>query len=183
MEKTIFNNDIQNMKNYIMFEIKAKQNELTPALKAKNRAPIALSMGAPVDRIPQFAIDKTVEYMNVDSLHTYSTPKGEVKFLEAVSGYMKNRFDVEINPKNEVVSLIGSKEGLSNLIRALVNPNTNEKEQDVILIPAPGYASYSQMIKIAGGRAYGVNLSKENNFQPDLNKVLDEYIKAKLTNV
>ncbi|MBQ7286295.1 MAG: aminotransferase class I/II-fold pyridoxal phosphate-dependent enzyme [Candidatus Gastranaerophilales bacterium] len=178
MEKTIFNNDIQNMKNYIMFEIKAKQNELTPVLKAKNRAPIALSMGAPVDRIPQFAIDKTVEYMNVDSLHTYSTPKGEVKFLEAVSGYMKNRFDVEINPKNEVVSLIGSKEGLSNLIRALVNPNTNEKEQDVILIPAPGYASYSQMIKIAGARAYGVNLTKENNFQPDLNKVLDEYIKA-----
>ena len=177
MEKTIFNNDIQNMKNYIMFEIKAKQIELTPMLKAKNRAPIALSMGAPVDRIPQFAFDKTLEYMLKDSLHTYSTPKGEVKFLQAVSTYMKNRFDVEVDANDEVVSLIGSKEGLSNLIRALVNPKTDEKEQDVILIPSPGYASYSQMIQIAGARAYGVELKEEDNFQPDLNKVLDEYIK------
>ena len=82
MEKTIFNNEIQAMKNYIMFEIKAKQNELTPMLKAKNRAPIALSMGAPVDRIPEFAIKKTLEYMQIDSLHTYfSTFFCELKLL------------------------------------------------------------------------------------------------------
>ena len=56
MEKTLFNNEIRNMKNYIMFEIKARQNELTPMLKAKNRAPIALSMGAPVDKIPDFVV-------------------------------------------------------------------------------------------------------------------------------
>ena len=73
MKKTLFNNEIQNMKNYIMFEIKARQTELTPMLKAKNRAPIALSMGAPVDRIPEFAISKTIEYMNNDLFHTYST--------------------------------------------------------------------------------------------------------------
>lgn len=177
MEKTLFNNDIQNMKNYIMFEIKAKQNELTPMLKAKNRAPIALSMGAPVDRIPEFAIEKTAYYMNQDSLHTYSTPKGEARFLEAVSTYMKNRFNVEINPKKEVVSLIGSKEGLSNLVRALINPKYDEKEQDIILVPEPGYASYSQMIKIAKGRAYGIKLAKENNFQPNLDEVLNKFIK------
>lgn len=177
MEKTLFNNEIQNMKNYIMFEIKAKQIELTPMLKAKNRAPIALSMGAPVDRIPEFAISKTIEYLNNDSLHTYSTPKGETRFLEAVSTYMKNRFNVEVDPKKEVVSLIGSKEGLSNLIRALINPNNNEKEQDVILVPEPGYASYSQMIRVARAKAYGIKLSKENNYQPNLDEVLNQYIK------
>ena len=177
MEKTLFNNEIQNMKNYIMFEIKARQNELTPMLKAKNRAPIALSMGAPVDKIPEYAIKKTIEYMNNDSLHTYSTPKGEVRFLEAVSTYMKNRFNVEINPKKEVVSLIGSKEGLSNLVRALINPNDNQDEQDIILVPEPGYASYSQMIKIARGKAYGIKLTKENNFQPNLDEVLNKFIK------
>ena len=112
-----------------------------------------------------------------DSLHTYSTPKGEVRYLEAVSTYMKNRFNVEINPKNEVVSLIGSKEGLTNLVRALVNPVDNINEQDVILVPEPGYASYSQMIKIAKGRAYGIKLTKEDNYQPDLNKVLEKFIK------
>ena len=68
MEQTLFNNDIQNMKNYIMFEIKAKQIELTPMLKAKNRAPIALSMGAPVDRIPQFAFDKVQSFQIAPSV-------------------------------------------------------------------------------------------------------------------
>ena len=177
MEKSLFNNEIQNMKNYIMFEIKARQNELTPMLKAKNRAPIALSMGAPVDRVPEFVIEKTAQYMNEDSLHTYSTPKGEAKYLEAVSAYMKNRFNVEINPKSEAVSLIGSKEGLSNLLRALINPNDKTEEQDIILVPEPGYASYSQMIKIARGRAYGIKLAKENNFQPNLDGILADFIK------
>ena len=177
MEKTLFNNEIQNMKNYIMFEIKARQNELTPMLKEKNRAPIAMSMGAPVDKIPEFAHKKMSEYMTIDSLHTYSTPKGEVKFLEAVAAYMNNRFNVELNPKKQVVSLIGSKEGISNLIKALVNPKTNPSEQDVILTPNPGYASYSQMVRISGARAYGVNLTKENNYQPNLDEVLENYIK------
>jgi len=177
MEKTLFNNDIQNMKNYIMFEIKAKQLELTPMLKAKNRTPIALSMGAPVDKIPEFAILKTTEHMNNDSLHTYSTPKGEARFLEGVSTYMKNRFNVEISPKKEAVSLIGSKEGLSNLVRALINPTDDEKKQDVILVPEPGYASYSQMVKIAKGKAYGVKLTKENNYQPNLDEVLAQFTK------
>lgn len=177
MEKTLFNNEIQNMKNYIMFEIKAKQIELTPMLKAKNRTPIALSMGAPVDRIPEFAIEKTAQYMQNDSLHTYSTPKGEMCFLEGVSTYMKNRFSVEIDPKREAVSLIGSKEGISNLIRSLVNPSDNEEEQDIILVPQPGYASYSQMIKIARAKAYGIKLTKENNYQPNLDDVLEEFIK------
>ena len=100
------------MRNYIMFEIKARQAELAPELKAKGRAPIALSMGAPVESVPDFVKKKTVEYMDNDSLHTYSSPKGEARFLNACATYMKNRFGVEINPKNEVCSLIGSKEGI-----------------------------------------------------------------------
>ena len=56
--KSKFNNKIVNMSNYIMFEIKAKQNELTPMLKAKDRAPIALSMGAPVEKVPEYIVEK-----------------------------------------------------------------------------------------------------------------------------
>lgn len=180
MDKTIFNNHIQNMSNYIMFEIKAKQIELTPMLKAKNRAPIALSMGAPVDRIPEYALEKTKEYLNIDSLHTYTTPKGEVKFLEAVSVRMKERFGVEIDPKDEICSLIGSKEGIANMIKALVNPSDFEEEKDIILVPEPGYASYSSMIKVNGAKAFGVKLTPENNFMPDLNKVVEEVIASGL---
>lgn len=176
MEKTIFNDRIQSMKNYIMFEIKTRQIELTPKLKAKNRAPIALSMGAPVEAVPEFVIQKTTEYLKENSLHTYSTPKGEPKFLEAVSARMKERFGVTLEPKSEIFSLIGSKEGLANLVRALVNPKDDEKNQDVIMIPSPGYASYTQMIKISGARPWGIKLTKEDNYMPDMEKVLEKYI-------
>ena len=173
MNKDLFNNKLKTMKNYIMFEIKARQNELTPELKAKNRAPIALSMGAPVEPVPEFVKKKTVEYMDTDSLHTYSTPKGEKRFLEACAFYMNKRFNVKIDPKNEACSLIGSKEGICHMIKALVNPN----EGDTILIPSPGYASYSQMIKISGAVGYGIELTKENNFMPNLDEVFEKYKK------
>ncbi len=180
MKKDIFNSQIANMRNYIMFEIKARQIELTQMLKEKNRSPIALSMGAPIDMVPDFVVKKVNEYLKEPSLHTYSTPKGEVKFLNAVQYYMKKRFNVELDPKNEIFSLIGSKEGLSNLIRALVNPKYEEKEKDIILTPTPGYASYIQMIKIAQGKAFGVKLAKENNFMPNLYDTLDEIKKEGL---
>ncbi len=172
-----FNNQIKNMENYIMFIIKARQIALTDELTKKGRKPIALSMGAPVERVSDYVIQKTKEYLDVDSLHTYSTPKGEMKFLEAVRDRMQVRFGVDFDPKTEIFSLIGSKEGLSNMVKALVNPTDDIKNQDVILIPSPGYASYSQMIKAQGARGYGIELSKENNFMPDLNIVLDKYTK------
>lgn len=180
MEKTLFNNHIQNMSNYIMFEIKARQVELTPELKAKNRAPIALSMGAPVEKIPDFAIKKAAHYLNIDSAHTYSTPKGEAEFLEAVSYRMKERFGVNLDPKKEIFSLIGSKEGIFNMLRALINPSDFEEEKDIILMPDPGYASYAGMIKVLGAKSFGVKLSPENNFMPDLNKTVEELIKQGL---
>lgn len=173
MRKDLFNKQLSSMRNYIMFEIKARQIELTPELKAKNRAPIALSMGAPIEPVSDFVINKTKHYLDVDNLHTYSTPKGEKRFLEAVSTRMKNRFGVEINPKNEVCSLIGSKEGICHMVKALVNPN----EGDTIFVPSPGYASYSQMIKSTGAIAYNIKLTKENNFMPDLYKELEKYKK------
>ena len=177
MDKEIFSNQIKSMQNYIMFEIKARQIELTPSLKAKNRAPIALSMGAPVERVPEFAIKKATEYLNIDSMHTYSTPKGEMRFLEAVKNRMKERFGVELNEKTQICSLIGSKEGIANLVRAIVNPTDDIKNQDVIFIPQPGYASYTQMIKASGAKAYGIKLTKENNYAPNLEDVFNQYIK------
>ena len=171
-----FNNQIKNMSNYIMFVIKARQIELTDELTAKGRKPIPLSMGAPVEPVPDYVKQKTKEYLDVDSLHTYSTPKGEVKYLEAVATYMKNRFNVTLNPKNEIFSLIGSKEGIANMIRAMVNPTDNEADKDVILIPSPGYASYTQIIKAAGARAYGLDLNEENDYQPNLEEELKKYL-------
>lgn len=160
-----------------MFRIKQEAARLAPELEAKGRAPIALAMGAPVAPPPQFVYDKLVEALKIPQIHTYSSPKGENFYLEAIAKRMKNRFNVELDPQTEIFSLIGSKEGIANFIRALINPTNIEQDKDIILVPDPGYASYSQMIKTNGGISYPISLNKENNYMPDMNKIWENLIK------
>lgn len=175
--KQLFNNYVQSLETYIMFRIKQKTMELQEELIAKNRAPIYLSMGAPIQAPPKFVTDKLIEILQTNpSVHTYSTPKGEGCFVTAVQERMKMRYGVELD-KTEIHSLIGSKEGIANFIRALCNPTTVEKEKDIIMIPDPGYASYGEMIKVSGGLGYSVPLTKENNYMPDLEEVFEQISK------
>lgn len=174
--KSKFNNYVQSLETYIMFQIKQRQLELTDELIKKGRKPIALSMGAPVDMVPQFAVDTLKSVLDDPSIHTYSTPKGETYLLEAISRRMKKRFDVDLNPKTEIFSLIGSKEGIANLIRELINPTTIEAEKDIIMCPNPGYASYKEMLKVSGGLYWGIKMTPENNYMPDLEAELKELL-------
>ena len=167
----LFNEYVQSIETYVMFRIKQAAAKLKPELEAKNRAPIFLSMGAPVQAPPEFVVDKLKKALDMEGIHTYSSPKGEDYYLEAVAKRMKNRFGVELDPKTEIFSLIGSKEGLANLIRALCTPAHDKKDKDIILIPDPGYASYKEMLKTNGAIGYPVPLSKENNFMPNLDDV------------
>ena len=160
-----------------MFRIKQEAARLAPEREAKGRAPIALAMGAPVAPPPQFVYDKLAEALKIPQIHTYSSPKGENFYLEAIAKRMKNRFNVELDPQTEIFSLIGSKEGIANFIRALINPTNIEQDKDIILVPDPGYASYSQMIKTNGGISYPISLNKENNYMPDMNKIWENLIK------
>lgn len=169
--KELFNDYVQSLETYIMFKISEEVAALKPELTAKGRAPVSLSMGAPVKNPPQFVIDKLKEALDVKGIHSYSSPKGEAFYLEAIAQRMKTRFGVELDPKSEIFSLIGSKEGIANLIRELINPTKDEFERDIILIPDPGYASYKEMIKVSGGAAYSIPLTFENKFMPDLDEV------------
>ncbi len=169
--KKLFNEDVMQLDTYIMVKLKEKTAALKDELSAKNRAPISLSMGAPTCPPPQALIDKLKECLTEDNIHTYSVTKGEPYYRQACALRMKNRFGVEIDPNTEVCSVLGSKDGLANLIRFLINTKSNDKEKDIILIPDPGYASYSQMINCSGGKAYPICLTPENNYQPDLDTV------------
>jgi len=171
--KNIFNNYVQSLETYIMVQIRQMTLELTPELNAKNRAPIALDMGAPMKSPPKFVIDKLKEALDDPCLHTYSTPKGEGFFLEAVAKKMKDRFGVNLDPKTEICSLIGSKEGIANLIRELINPTTDKFKKDIILVPDPGYASYKEMVKVSGGLGYSVPLTVENGYLPDFDEIVE----------
>lgn len=172
--KNLFNKYIQTLETYIMFQIKAEATRLTPMLIEKNRSPIFLSMGAPTQAPPQLAIKELQRALETDKMHSYSTPRGEKSFLDAVALRMKNRFGVDLDSASEIFSLIGSKEGIANFIRALCNPTDVAKEKDIILIPDPGYASYKEMIKVSGGLAYPIPLTLENEYKPDLEDVLIE---------
>ncbi len=171
-----FNDYVQSLETYIMFRIKETVAKITPELNAKGRAPISLSMGAPTDTPPELAINSLKKALDKKGVHTYSTPKGEKFLREAIALRMKNRFGVELNPDTEIFSLIGSKEGLANFIRILINPTTNDKEKEIIMVPDPGYASYKEMVKVSGGYAYPVALTPENNFMPDMEKVWEKFI-------
>lgn len=172
-----FNDYVQSLETYIMFRIKETVAKLTPELTAKGRKPITLSMGAPTATPPEFVIDSLKKSLDKAGVHTYSTPKGEIYLREAIAQRMKNRFNVELSPVDEIFSLIGSKEGIANFIRAMINPTTNKEEQDIIMVPDPGYASYKEMIKVSGGSAYAVPLTIENNFMPDLEEVFSNLVK------
>lgn len=169
--KELFNECVKNLETYIMFKIGEEVARIKPELEAKGRPPISLTLGAPVAKPPQYIIDRLKEYLDYDNIHTYSSPRGEKKFLEAIAQRMKNRFGVDMDPTCEIFSLIGAKEGIANLIRAIINSTTVEEDKEIILIPDPGYASYKEMIKVSGGKAYSVPLTFENNYMPDLDEV------------
>ncbi len=171
MKKNLFNEEAMSLDTYIMVKLKEKTAQLREKLTQKNRAPISLSMGAPTANPPEALIEKLKEFLTEDNIHTYSVTRGEPYFRQAVAQRMKNRFGVELDADKEVFSLLGSKDGLANLIRFIITPQHEELEKDIILIPDPGYASYSQMVQCSGGKSYPIPLTAENNYQPKMEDV------------
>jgi len=174
-EEKIFNNEIMSLDTYIMFKLREITTRLTPELTARGRKPISLSMGAPTANPPEYVIERLKYHLdNTKDVHTYSVPKGEKFFRDAISAWMKRRFDVELDADKEIFSLIGSKEGIANLIRFCTTPNDDEFEKDIILTPDPCYASYWQFIKCSGAKGYPVPLTPENNYMPNLDEVWEK---------
>lgn len=176
MEK-LFNKEVMSLETYIMFRLKEQTAKLKDELTKRNRAPISLSMGAPTMNPPKKMIERLKEILDEDGIHTYSVPKGEPYFRKAIAQRMKNRFGVDLDFESEIFSLIGSKEGIANLVRFITTPKSQELEKDVIMIPDPCYASYLQFINCSGAKAYPMPLTKENDYKPDVEKIYNQIIK------
>ena len=82
--RDLFNDDVMSLDTYIMFKLKEETAKLTPELKAKNRAPISLAMGAPTANPPQMVIQRLKEILDEDGIHMYSIPKGEKYYRDAI---------------------------------------------------------------------------------------------------
>ena len=97
--------------------------------------------------------------------HRYPNSSGMLEFRTAVAGWYSRRFGVSLDPEKEVVSLIGSKEGIANMAAAFVDPG------DIVLVSSPCYPVYHIGTLFSGGRNYFLPLKKENGFFPDLDAI------------
>jgi LL-diaminopimelate aminotransferase len=136
---------------------------------------IDLSIGDPDIPTPSHIIRAMKKAVENPAHHRYPSYEGMPTFREAVAGWYKKRFRVRLDPQTEVLSLIGSKEGIGHIPLAFVNPG------DIVLVPSPGYPVYPVGTLFAGGRSHIMPLRKENNFLPDLDAIPAKALqKAKL---
>jgi LL-diaminopimelate aminotransferase len=125
---------------------------------------IDLSVGSPDLPPPAFVVEELVKYASDTANYGY-TLKGIPEFHEAVSSFYQQRYAVDIDPKKEVLQLMGSQDGLAHLATAIINPG------DYVLVPDPGYPIYEASVTIAGGTLYPFALLAENNFLPILDDI------------
>jgi len=126
---------------------------------------IDLGVGDPDLPTPDNIIEALAAAAREPRYHRYPSYTGMNKFREAVARWYKKRAGVELHALKEVVSLIGSKEGIAHIPLAFINPG------DVALVPSPAYPVYAIATMFAGGTPYEMPLVKENDFLPDLSVI------------
>ncbi|EAL8408493.1 LL-diaminopimelate aminotransferase [Campylobacter jejuni] len=166
-------NTIERLPNYVFAEV----NAIKMAARRAGEDIIDFSMGNPDGKTPQHIIDKLCESANKDKTSGYSTSMGIYKLRLAICNWYKRKYNVNLDPENEVVATMGSKEGFVNLARAIINPG------DVAIVPTPAYPIHTQAFIIAGGNVAKMSLAynekfelDENQFFENLHKTLNESI-------
>jgi len=155
---------IQTIPPYLFAEIDKKKEE---AIK-RGVDIINLGIGDPDQPTPNNIIEKLREGVKDPKTHDYPPYAGTAEFRQAVALWYKNRFGVDLDPDNEVMALIGSKEGIAHIFLAFIDPG------DFSLIPDPGYPVYKTATLFANGFPYIMPLLEENDFLPDLEKIDEE---------
>jgi LL-diaminopimelate aminotransferase len=136
---------------------------------------INLGIGDPDLPTPSPIIDSLAQAAKDPRHHQYPSYEGMLSFRKAVAGWYKRRFNVTLDPTDEVLTLIGSKEGIGHIHLAFVDPG------DVVLVPSPGYPVYPVGTSFCGGTSHFMPLTKANGFLPDLGAIpKDVAKKAKL---
>jgi alanine-synthesizing transaminase len=123
---------------------------------------IDLGMGNPDQGTPQHIVDKLIEAAQNPKNHRYSASKGITKLRTAICDWYKRRYAVDLDPESETVVTIGSKEGLSHLALATVEPG------DVVLTTTPAYPIHPYAVIIAGGEVRSIPLRKDSDFFSDM---------------
>ena len=110
-------------------------------------------------------INKLCEVARDPNAHGYQPTMGTPELREAMAGFYKRWYDVDLDPKTEILPLIGSKEGILHVTLAFVNPG------DEVLVPNPGYPTYTSLSKILGAKIVNYNLREDNGWQPNFDEL------------
>lgn len=130
-------------------------------LNAEGRDIISLGIGSP-DRMPApDVIDTLCDSARQPGSHGYQPYVGIPELRQAMSRFYKRHYGVDLNPDTEIQPLIGSKEGILHVSMAFLNPG------DGVLVPDPGYPTYTSVSKLVGAEIFNYDLTADNGWQPD----------------
>ena len=152
---------IDKLPPYLFVEISRKIAEK----RAQGVDVISFGVGDPDIPTPPHVIDALVGAARDPAGHRYPETEGLPEFRRAVAGWYERRFGLSLDPGREVLSLIGSKDGIGHVALCFIDPG------DLALVPDPGYPVYAVGTLFAGGEPYYLPLREENGFLPDLDAV------------
>jgi LL-diaminopimelate aminotransferase len=154
---------LKNIPPYLFMELRDRIKQM----EACGTDFVSLAVGDPVEPTPVYIIECLRRAALDPSNHQYPTDeqRGMHAFRAAVARWYKRKYGVHLDPEDEVLGLSGSKEGIHNLLMAVVNPG------EVVMVTDPGYPGYLANIPIVGGKPYPIPLLAKNGYLPDLDDI------------
>jgi len=146
-------------------------DELKEKVKKRGNTLIDLGMGNPDLPTPSHIVERLKEAAMDSSTHRYSSARGDEELRKAIADWYERRYGVYLDFQEEVLPLIGSKEGIAVTYLTFINPG------DVAIVPTPAYPVHFNGVLLAGGVVHHLPINKENNFLPDLFSVPRKVLK------
>ena len=134
-------------------------------MNAEGKDIISLAIGSPDMPPSKQTIQTLCEVANRPDTHGYQPTMGTPELRKAMADFYKRWYGVDLNPATEIQPLIGSKEGILHVTLAFVNPG------DEVLVPNPGYPTYTSLSKILGAKVVNYDLMEDNGWQPDFEQL------------
>lgn len=134
-------------------------------LNAEGKDIVSLAIGSPDMPPSQATVDELCRVANLPDAHGYQPTVGTPELRTAMAKWYKRWFDVDLDPASEIQPLIGSKEGILHVTLTFVNPG------EKVLVPNPGYPTYTSLSKLLGAQVVNYNLRPDNGWQPDFEEL------------
>lgn len=154
--------DRLNAVNEYYFSRKLKE---VAKLNAEGKDIISLGIGSPDMPPSEETVNVLCKNAHRPDVHGYQPTTGIPELRKAMADWYKRWYDVDLNPETEIQPLIGSKEGILHVTLAFVNPG------EQVLVPNPGYPTYTSLNKILGSEIVNYDLLEENHWQPDFDSL------------